>query len=113
MSEQDTFERLQLRKEVDKHGSIRWFNHANQLHRDTGPAVTHVNGYQAWYINDKLHRTDGPAAIFADGTKVWYINDKLHRTDGPAAIFFDGTTEWYLNGRQLTEEQWHERTRNI
>jgi hypothetical protein len=46
------------------------------LHRTDGPAVEYVDGYKAWYVDDKRHRSDGPAIEYADGTKFWYVNDR-------------------------------------
>ena len=44
-------EELTRRREVDKHGIIRYFNENDELHRIHGPAVIYVNGDNAWYIN--------------------------------------------------------------
>jgi len=48
--------------------------------------------------------------VWANGDKEWYLNDKLHREDGPAVEWASGTKRWYLNGKQLTEEEFNERT---
>ena len=74
MSEQEVFDALKYRIEVDTRGTRWYYNSANQLHREGGPAITGTNGDQWWYLNNLLHRVDGPAIIFDDGDKRWYIN---------------------------------------
>ena len=69
-----------------------------------------ASGTKRWYLNGKQHREDGPAIECADGTKRWYLNGELHREDGPAEEWASGTKYWYLNGKQLTEEEFNERT---
>ena len=44
------------------------------IHREDGPAVEHVNGYKAWYLNGQLHREAGPAVEHVNGYKEWYLN---------------------------------------
>ena len=112
MSEQDAFERLQLQRRVHEDGTISWHNSANQLHRVNGPALIHPNGFQEWFQNGQLHRVNGPAMVGIEGTQLWIQNGLLHRTDGPA-VDSPGEKSWYLNGKQLTEEEFHERTRCI
>ena len=79
-------------------GTRRYYNHANQLHREDGPAVIQRDGSKEWYLNGELHREDGPAIEYSDGAKCWYRNGKLHREDGPAVIYQNGTRKWLLNG---------------
>ena len=69
-------EELTLRIEVDKFGTIRYYNSNNQIHRIHGPAVVYNRAIQIWYQNGKMHRLDGPALIWPDGPKEWYIDDK-------------------------------------
>ena len=78
-------------------GTKRWYNDTYYLHRDDGPAVEMVNGYKAWYINNKLHRTDGPARDWGNGRIEYWINDKRHREDGPACEYVDGRKEYWIN----------------
>ena len=76
MSEQDVFDALKYRIEVDTRGT-RWYrNVMGQLHRIGGPAVLYSTGAKHWYQNNRLHRTDGPAIEWASGRKDWYINGK-------------------------------------
>ena len=74
MSEQEVFNALKYRIEVDGLGNRFYYNSANQLHREGGPAIEHRCGANGWYQNGLRHRTDGPAIECADGTKRWYIN---------------------------------------
>ncbi len=64
--EQEVFDALRYRIEVDANGTRRYYNRAGQLHRENGPAVEYANGDKFWYQNDQCHRTDG--------SKSWYIN---------------------------------------
>lgn len=82
----DVFDALKYRVEVDQHGTRRYFNSNNQLHRENGPAV-----------------------IYADGAQCWCRNDMLHREDGPAVMFTSGRMCWFLYGEELTESGYSER----
>jgi len=61
---------------TDQYGTKFWYNNKKELHRDDGPAIEHLNGYQAWYIHDLCHREDGPAMIYSNGDQEWYIRGK-------------------------------------
>ena len=74
MSEVEVFDALRYRVEGDEYDTHRYYNTADQLHRDDGPAVEYTDGSKYWYQNGLRHRTDGPAIECADGTKRWYIN---------------------------------------
>ena len=74
MNEQDVFDALKYRIEVDISGTRWYYNSAGQLHRDDGPAVEHSDGTMLWYQNGLRHRTDGAAVEWPSGNKVWYIN---------------------------------------
>ena len=74
ISEQAVFDTLKYRIEVDMCGTRRYYNSADQLHRENGPAVEGADGGKFWYQNGQLHRTDGPAVAYANGVKRWYIN---------------------------------------
>ena len=114
MSEQEVFDALAYRIEVTNAGTRRYYNNANQLHREDGPAITDTNGNQWWYQNNVLHRVDGPAVecTCGGGGKYWYQNGLLHREDGPAIIFEDGEKRWHINGVQLTEAEFNQRVKN-
>ena len=77
MSEQAVFDALRYRIEVDTRGTRWYYNSANQLHREGGPAVEWAGGTKSWYQNDKRHRIDGPAIEWWNGDKRWYINGKI------------------------------------
>ena len=85
MSEEEVFDILKYRIEVNMYGTRRYYNNAGELHRDEGPAVE-----------------------WADGTKLWYQNGQLHRTDGPAVESRDGDKRWYINGKRLTEKYFNQ-----
>jgi hypothetical protein len=40
----------------------------------------------------------------------WYLYGQRHREDGPAIEFSGGYKEWYLYGKQLTEQEFLNRT---
>ena len=111
MSEQDVFDALKYRIEVDEAGTRWYYNAADQLHREGGPAITCANGDQWWYLNNLLHRVDGPAVESTGGGKYWYQNGFLHREDGPAIIFEDGDKRWYINGKALTEAEFNQKVK--
>jgi hypothetical protein len=51
MSEQEVFDALKYRIEVDTRGTRWYYNNANQLHREDGPAIEYSDGDKDWYIN--------------------------------------------------------------
>lgn len=108
MSEQAVFDALRYRIEVDMRGTRWYYNAADQLHRDEGPAIEYANGGKRWYQNDQYHRTDGPAVEYADGTKFWYHNGQLHRINGPAVVDSNGHMEWHINGVRLSEADFNQ-----
>ena len=114
-NEQEVFDALKYRIEVDTRGTRWYYNSANQLHRECGPAITDTNGNQWWYQNNLLHRVDGPAVECTGGGvgRYWYQNGLLHREDGPAIIFEDGDKRWYINGVRLTEAEFNQRVINV
>ena len=112
MSEQEVFDALRYRIEVDSSGTRWYYNSAGQLHRIDGPAIIHADGTELWYQNDQLHRTDGPAIVWSNGNKSWYQNGKLHRTDGPAVEYLDSDKAWYINGVELTEDEFNQRVKD-
>ena len=77
MSEQEVFNALKYRIEVDGLGNRFYYNSTGQLHRTDGPAIEDVDGDKRWYQNGQLHRTDGPAIEWDSGDKAWFINGKI------------------------------------
>lgn len=53
----------------------KYYYKNNELHREDGPAIDCVNGFQAWFLEGVRHREDGPAVIF-DDNKFWYFRGK-------------------------------------
>ena len=47
-----------MRKEIDRFGTIRYYNDKGKLHREDGPAMELANGTKCWYKNGKHHRED-------------------------------------------------------
>ena len=90
MSEQDVFDALKYRVEVDEDGNRFYCN-----------------------SNGEFHRIDGPAVEWGNGTKRWFQNGLRHRTDGPAVVYSDGSMEWYINGEELTEDEFILRVKNV
>ena len=88
----------EVRREVNKYGTIHYYDSTGQYHRLDGPAYEDVNGHKEWYCNGNLHRLDGPAVEFASGSKHWYYNGNLHRSDGPAIDEGDDYKAWYNHG---------------
>ena len=74
MNEQDVFDALRYRIEVDSSGTRWYYNSDNQFHREGGPAIEWHDGTKSWYQNGQRHRTDGPAIEYSDSGKVWFIN---------------------------------------
>ena len=70
-------------------------------------------GNKYWYQNGKLHRLDGPACEFANGNKYWWKNNKRHREDGPAVEDANGYKAWFIDGKELSEEEFNDRTSNV
>ena len=111
MPEQEVFDALRYRIEVNQHGTRKYYNKAGQLHRINGPAIEYADGTKCWYQNSLIHRTDGPAIEYADGEKWWYQNGLRHRTDGPAITWPEGRKWWYLNDWPLTEAEFNQRVK--
>ena len=96
---------------VDEEGTIRWYNADGKLHRLNGPVVERMDGSKEYYKNGKLHREDGPAIEYSDGYKAYYKEGKKHREDGPAVEYDGGSKEYWINNKQLTEEEFNNRTK--
>ena len=88
VTEADVFDTLKYRVVVDRYGTRRYYNSANQLHRD-----------------------DGPAVVTTAGTRYWYQNNLLHREEGPAIERNDGTMHWIFHGISYTEVQFRDKVR--
>jgi hypothetical protein len=63
-----------MNPEIDEFGTKAWYNDAEELHREDGPALEFNYGTNYWYFNGELHRSDGPAVNFSNGVKYWYIH---------------------------------------
>ena len=100
---------------IDDYGTKHWYLNG-KLHREDGPAIEGINGYNVWYLNGKCHRENGPAIENSNGDNVWLLNGKRHRKDGPAVeysnIFLSWFfKEWWLNDEQITKKQHKKATR--
>jgi hypothetical protein len=100
-------------KEVDKEGTIRWFNDNGNLHREGGHAIEYINGGKEWWLNGVRHREDSPAFEHPNGYKEWWINGELHRENGPAIEIYSGNKKWYLNSIEYTHQEYKEKMRSI
>ena len=86
MSEQEVFDALKYRIEVDCHGNRFYYNSAGQLHRESGPAIEYARGTTVWYHYGLCHRCDGPAIEYPNGDKCWFISgDELTEAEFIAA----------------------------
>ena len=74
----ELFEALKYRVTVDRHGTRRYYNSSNLLHREAGPAVEYIDGTSLWYQDGVLHRMDGPATVRATGYSEWWIKGIPH-----------------------------------
>ena len=61
-----------LRRVVETDGTVCYYNHEGELHREDGPAVEDANGDRWWYLNGQRHRDGGPAVECADGVRAWW-----------------------------------------
>ena len=87
MSEQEVFDALKYRIEVDTCGTRWYHNSAGQLHRDDGPAVEYITGSKEWWQHGELHRVDGPAIEWCNGSVEWWLNDtKLTEAEFLASV---------------------------
>lgn len=84
-------------KAVTIFGEVCYFKDG-KLHRENGPAITHLNGSYKWCLNGEKHRINGPAVYVKGVGKEWWVNGDLHRENGPAVECTDGTKYWYVNG---------------
>lgn len=63
------------RKTTNEYGVIIYYNDANMVHREDGPAKMWPDGYKEWWINNKCHREDGPATEDDIDKQLYFIND--------------------------------------
>jgi hypothetical protein len=82
----------------DPQNPLKYYNNAQQLHKENGPAVIYPNGDQEWWLNGHRHRADGPAMTNRNFT-AWFSDGKLHNTNGPAIVYSHGIKIWYNNGK--------------
>lgn len=85
-------------KPLNKFRREEYLDAEGRLHRNDGPAIIEMDGYQAWYRHGLRHREDGPARIWCNGTKEWYLYGQKHRVGAPAVTYEDGTEIWYEFG---------------
>jgi hypothetical protein len=74
-----TQERLEMKVETDKNGTI-------------------------WCSDDdgNFHNPNGPAVVWKGGPYSYWIHGRRHREDGPAERWYDGEVAYWLNGEHLT-----------
>ena len=60
-------------------------------------------GIKCWYKQGQYHRDTGPAITDVDGYKAWYNYGNRHRVNGPAIRRHNGSVEYWINGKQLSE----------
>lgn len=132
------YDNIKYERDVSGDVCVMRYCLGNKLHRLNGPAVEYVDGseevwylngerhrapddsgahypayingdIQIWYVDGNKHRVGGPATVYKSGTKEWYQNNQRHRDDGPAVERYNGEKSYYINGKQLTEQEFHER----
>jgi len=67
---------MEHRKFIDALGeTIEYYQDSYGLyHREDGPAaINHTTGFAGYWIHGKRHRLNGPAITHHDGTQAWYI----------------------------------------
>ena len=104
MSEQEVFDTLKYRIEVDGLGNRLYYNNAGQLHRTGGPAIECPDNSRYWYQYGHLHRENGPAVEFANGKKngikmanaivltVQPLNGGMATVNGGLMVYIAGRT---------------------
>ena len=112
-SEEEVYDALKYRVDVDEYGTRRYYNSANQLHCEDGPAIVCTNGYREWWQNGQPHRDNGPAAVWPDGGKIWHQNGLRHREDGPAVEYASGDLEWWLYGVRYSEQNYYAKLKTL
>ena len=105
-TEAEVYNALKYHVVVDSYGTRRYYNSADQLHRDDGPAVKRADGGKEWWLHGERNREDGPAIEWPGGTKEWWQNGLRHRINGPAVEHADGGKEWWINGKSYTKQEY-------
>lgn len=62
------FEELQLRKEVDEHGTVRYYNLRGRLHRTNGPAIIWLTNHN-WRLFASMQNTRTFEEYWIDGIR--------------------------------------------
>ena len=76
MTPEEVFQAIKYKITVDGYGVRKYYNHANQLHRDEGAAVEYPDGTKHWYQNGVLHRVNGPAIDYGSEGGLWFIHGR-------------------------------------
>lgn len=71
-------------------------------HRNDGPAITHADGYEAWYQFGLLSRVGAPAVTMPDGSTSWWFEGHRHRPGGlPAVERVGAEPQYWVDGHQV------------
>ena len=74
--------------------------------------ISPLTGTRRYYNTAQLlHREDGPAIEWPNGSKEWYQNGVRHREGGPAVDTSSGKQQWFLHGRRYTKYEYEEQAR--
>lgn len=78
---------------TDSMGNRLWKNSQGYYHREDGPAyiAASANGLIMWCINGEFHRLNGPAVTHHNGKEEWWVNG-YHCTD--ELTYWLAVTEW-------------------
>ena len=72
---------------------------------------------QEWVVwrdaEDQLYRSNGLTMERSDSTKYCTLNGQIHKEDGPAIEYVDGSKKWFLFGKELTEEEFNDRQKQV
>jgi hypothetical protein len=55
-------------------GDTQYTDYRGRLHRELGPAIIHLSGFESWWLRGQRHRTNGPAVTFPDGAVEYWVN---------------------------------------
>ena len=70
-------------------GTVVYIDDNDQIHREDGPAIAWIDGFQSWYKHGKLHRENGPAIIYPNEHKCWFYNGMKIIDNNMVVCFFD------------------------
>jgi len=96
--------------EENHHGTKRYYNDKEQLHRLDGPAVEFKDGTKYWYINGNNHRNIDPSNQWQYRIKYWCFKDKAHRIGGPCSSAFSW---WFIHGKEYSKEGYYNKVWDI